>query len=349
MKPINDTRLRLFGPIGLYLFVSFFFRFELYQRLPLNALLVNLVVAIPSGLICWNNARWVALRLQKRFPGLANTRLRLLWLSASLPVLVGLAWLLRHVVRYLIEGTFVYYTTPVELSRNIGIQIFYHFLYFTVYEGWYILRQWQQETVENSALEKMSLQSQLASLQHQVNPHFLFNSLNSLSSLIGENPVRADAFLDEMTAVFRYLLQASEQRLVPLRSEIQFIQSYFHLLQTRYQDGLRLELGIDTSQESLLLPPLALQILVENAVRYNVILAEKPLHIRIYTTAEQRLYVENTLQLKNLRVEVDSDGLTNLAARYKLLNEGDVLIMEKDGWFSISMPLLTEGKLVEVL
>ncbi|GAB3711898.1 hypothetical protein GCM10027592_49940 [Spirosoma flavus] len=349
MKPINDTKLRVLGPIGLYMFVSFFFRLELYQELPLRALLVNFLVALPSGILCWNLARWVVLRLQKQHPGLANTRVRLLWLSALLPVLVGFAWLLRHVVRYVISGTFVPYTTPVELSRNLGIQIFYHFIYFVVYEGWYIMRHWQQETIETSALEKISLQSQLTSLQHQVNPHFLFNSLNSLSSLIGENPVRADEFLDELTAVFRYLLQASEHQLVPLRNEVSFIQSYFHLLQTRYQSGLKLELSIDKTLESLLVPPLALQVLVENAVRYNIILADQPLHIHIYTTPDQRLYVANTLQRKNLRVEVDGAGLTNLAARYKLLNEGDVQIEETDNWFIISLPLLSEGKLAEVV
>jgi LytS/YehU family sensor histidine kinase len=270
-----------------------------------------------------------------------------LWLLASLPLLVGFAWLLRHLVRFLIEGTSQYYSTPVELSRNIGIQIFYHFIYFALYEGWYILQEWQRETVETSTLEKVSLQSQLISLQHQVNPHFLFNSLNSLSSLIGDSPVQADEFLGELTAVFRYLLQASEHQLVPLRDEIAFIRSYFHLLQTRYQTGLILDLSVDTSEDQGLIPPLTLQVLVENAVRYNAILPGKPLHVRIYTTSD-RLYVANTLQPKSLRVETAGGGLSNLVTRYELLNEGKLVIEEQPGWFIVSLPLMSEGRIAEV-
>ncbi|UFH52384.1 sensor histidine kinase [Spirosoma sp. KNUC1025] len=348
MKSFNDSRLRLLGPVGLYVFVSVFFRLELYINLPLNKLLVNATIAITAGIICWNLARWVVHWIQQQCPGLANTRQRLLWLLVALPVLVGFAWLLRHILRFLIEGTFDYYSTAVELSRNLGIQIFYHFIYFTIYEGMYILQEWQRETIETSTLEKVSLQSQLMSLQHQVHPHFLFNSLNSLSSLISDSPVEADVFLGQLTAVFRYLLQASEHRLIPLREEIKFIRSYFHLLQTRYQTGLVLELSVDPSVEQGLIPPLTLQVLVENAVRYNVILPSKPLHIRIYTMPDQRLYVANSLQRKTLRVETAGAGLSNLATRYELLNTGKLLIEEQAGWFVVSLPLVSEGRVAEL-
>ena len=347
MKPPHDTRLRWLGPVGLYVFVSVFFRLEFYIKLPPRTFFVTVLIALTAGIICWNLARWVVLRIQQRYPGLANTRRRLFWLLAVLPVLVGLAWIMRHSFRFLIDGTFPYYTTAVELSRNIGIQFFYHFIYFTLYEGWYILRQWRQETIETNTLEKVSLQSQLTSLQHQVNPHFLFNSLNSLSSLIGESPSRADAFLEELTAVFRYLLQASDRRLVPLGEEIAFIHSYWHLLQARYQSGLVLDLAIDASDESQLIVPLTLQMLVENAVRYNVILPQQPLHVRIYATPDQRLHVANTLQRKTLRVDTTGAGLTNLATRYELLNQGELVIEEQPGWFIVSLPLVSEGRLTE--
>ncbi|GAB2576798.1 sensor histidine kinase [Spirosoma areae] len=347
MKSLPDTHLRLLGPVGLYVFVSLFFRLDLYLKLPADERMVNAFIAITAGILCWNMARWAVLRVQQRYPGLANTRQRLVWLAMALPVFVSFAWLLRHLIRFLIDGTFQYYSNAVELSRNIGIQIFYHFIYFAIYEGWYILQQWQRETIETNTLEKVSLQSQLTSLQHQVNPHFLFNSLNSLSSLIGENPVRADAFLDELTSVFRYLLQASDRHLVPLHDEVAFIRSYFHLLQTRYRAGLVLKLTIDEPHESLLIPPLTLQVLVENAVRFNVILPEQPLHVNIYTTPDQRLHVANTLQRKTLRVETAGAGLSNLATRFELLNEGELVIEEQPGWFVVSLPLMSEGRVVE--
>lgn len=348
MRYPDDTRLRLLGPVGLYLFVALFFRLDWYFKLPPKTLLVNDAIAIMASIICWQIARWVVLQIQARYPGLANTRRRLLWLALALPVLVNFAWISRLSIRFLIDGTFLYFNNAVELSRNIGIQIFYHFIYFAVYEGWYILRQWQRETVETSTLEEVSLQSQLRSLQHQVNPHFLFNSLNSLSSLIGENPLRAEAFLEELTAVFRYLLQANDHRLVPLRDELAFIRSYGHLLETRYQTGLMFELNVDPTHNSLLIPPLSLQVLVENAVRYNSILPEQPLHIRIYSTPDERLLVANTLQRKIIRVETAGAGLNNLATRFELLNEGKLSISEESGWFTVSLPLAKERKLVEI-
>ncbi|WP_080239099.1 sensor histidine kinase [Spirosoma rigui] len=348
MKPLADTRLRLLGPVGLYVFVAIFFRLDWYFTLPAKTLLFNDAIALTAGIICWQIARRVVLTIQQRYPGLANTRQRFIWLLVALPVLVFFAWLMRHTTRFLIDGRFLYFSSAIELSRTIGIQIFYHFIYFAVYEGWYILRQWKRETVETNALEKVSLQSQLASLQAQVNPHFLFNSLNSLSSLIGESPDRADVFLDELTAVFRYLLQASDRQLVFVQDEISFIRSYFHLLQTRYQRGLVLEIDVAESYETQLIPPLTLQVLVENAVRYNVILPEQPLHIRIYTTADHRLHVANTLQRKSLRVDTTGAGLANLATRYELLNEGALVIEEQGGWFMVSLPLVSEGRLAEV-
>jgi sensor histidine kinase YesM len=348
MKPLADTQLRLLGPVGLYVFVAIFFRLDWYFTLPAKTLMFNDAIALTAGIICWQIARWVVLSIQQRYPGLANTRQRLMRLLVALPVLVFFAWLMRHTTRFLIDGRFLYFSSAIELSRTIGIQIFYHFIYFAVYEGWYLLRQWKRETVETHTLEKVSLQSQLTSLQHQVNPHFLFNSLNSLSSLIAESPERADAFLDELTAVFRYLLQASDRQLVFLFDEIAFIRSYFHLLQTRYQSGLVLELAISDLHQNQLIPPLTLQVLVENAVRYNVILPEQPLHIRIYTTADHRLHVANTLQRKKLRVDTMGTGLANLATRYELLNEGVLVIEEQDGWFIVNLPLVSEGRLAEV-
>lgn len=126
MRSKNDTWLRFLGPVGLYVFVSLFFRLDLYVQLPLNKILVNAIIALTAGIICWNLARGVIFRIQQRYPGLVNIRQRLWWLLAALPVLVSFAWLLRHMIRFLVEGTFQYFTTAVELSRNIGIQIFYH-------------------------------------------------------------------------------------------------------------------------------------------------------------------------------------------------------------------------------
>jgi hypothetical protein len=340
IAPPNDTRLRWFGPVGMFVFVGLFFRLDWYFQLPLRTTLLNDAIALVAGLVSWQIARGVVLQIQHTLPGLANTRRRLLWLLAVLPLLVNFAWIMRHAARFLIDGKFLYFNSTIELSRTLGIQLFYHFIYFTIYEVWYILRHWQRETVETNLLEKISLQNQLLSLQQQVNPHFLFNSLNSLSALIRESPERADAFLDDLTSLFRYLLEASEQQLVTLGEEVNFIRSYTHLLLTRYPNNLVIDLQIEPASEDWLIPPLTLQLLVENAVRHNVMLPEQPLTIRIYTMSDQRLYIANSLQRKSLLVESDRARLTNLTIRYELLNKGELIIEEKSDWFLVSLPLI---------
>ncbi len=166
------------------------------------------------------------------------------------------------------------------------------------HEGVAFYEKWKKVTDEAEQLKKENLQTQLESLKAQVNPHFLFNSLNSLSSLISEDPVKAEKFLDEMCKVYRYLLRNSEDDLAPLWVEMQFIQSYYHLLKTRYGDSLFLEVDIPDELVWYRIPSLTLQMLVENAVKHNMMLKDRPLQIVITTIAGPRLIISNNLQRK---------------------------------------------------
>ncbi|MBN8823936.1 MULTISPECIES: histidine kinase [unclassified Spirosoma] len=193
------------------------------------------------------------------------------------------------------------------------------------------------------ALQKMQQEKtemQMRALQSQINPHFLFNGLNTLSSLIDENPGQAGEFVDELSKVYRYLLRSNDAELTTLGVELSFISSYFHLLKTRFGSSVRLDVDVNESYKDSLLPPLTLQLLVENAVKHNVVLRQTPLHIRIRTTTEQQLVVENTLQRKTIRVESNGVGLSNIADKYKLLNQPAPRIEEQNGWFQVTLPLL---------
>ncbi|RRB06618.1 sensor histidine kinase [Larkinella rosea] len=194
------------------------------------------------------------------------------------------------------------------------------------------------------ALQRMQQEKtevQMRALQSQVNPHFLFNGLNTLSSLIDEAPRQASEFVDELSNVYRYLLRSNENELVTLHDELRFIRSYFHLLQTRFGHSVQLHVSVDEPKKSALLPPLTLQLLVENAVKHNVILPDQPLTIRIRTTGDDLLIVENNLQRKNLRIESNGVGLSNIDYKYRLLNQPVPLVGEADGWFQVILTLLT--------
>lgn len=208
----------------------------------------------------------------------------------------------------------------------------------------------QQEKHERKQLEnELSVQQlrqemsevQMRALQSQLNPHFLFNSLNSLSSLIADEPVKAEQFVDEMASVYRYILQTNDVELTTLNRELQFIHSYFHLLQTRYARGIELKIEVDAQLMNSQLPPLTLQLLVENAVKHNIVSRDQPLKIHISTTELSWLTVRNTLQRKSIdRVKSTQKGLLNILTKYKMLGQPTPTVEETDSEFVVMLPLI---------
>jgi LytS/YehU family sensor histidine kinase len=180
-------------------------------------------------------------------------------------------------------------------------------------------------------------------LKNQVNPHFLFNSLNTLSSLVSISPEQAERFIDELSSVYRYLLQSNEQVLATLRAEIEFANSYYHLLKTRYGDAIQLTINIDSIHFDFLIPSLSLQLLLENSTKHNIVSTAKPLHIHIYTqTAPDRLVVSNNLQRKINPVPSNKMGLVNIMKTLQLLNQQEVVVQESEKEFVVILPLIKQ-------
>lgn len=208
------------------------------------------------------------------------------------------------------------------------------------YESMDSFGHWQRTRQEVDTLSKAQLQAQFEALQQQVNPHFLFNSLNSLISLIDEDPRQAREFAEELSTVYRYLLRSNESPLVPLSTELDFVQSYFHLLRTRHGSSLTLTTQIQPGLEDRRLPPLTLQLLLENAVKHNVILPDQPLTIALCTDEQQRLIVSNNLQRKPSRAFSNGVGLSNILTKYQMLGQ-PVPTIEDDGReFRVTLPLV---------
>jgi hypothetical protein len=194
--------------------------------------------------------------------------------------------------------------------------------------------------LENERLKQEKTQVQLRALQAQVNPHFLFNSLNSLSSLIEEEPGRASHFVDQLSQVYRYVLKANEQPLTSLASELNFVTAYYHLLKTRYGDGLSLTIQVDPTLLTHLLPPLTLQLLIENAVKHNTTLVAQPLQVSVVTDEKGHLVVSNKLQRKRSSVLSNGVGLSTILDHYKQLHQPSPLVEETPGMFRVQLPLI---------
>ncbi|MGC1514588.1 MAG: histidine kinase [Maribacter sp.] len=191
--------------------------------------------------------------------------------------------------------------------------------------------------IEYEHLKQQNLQNELAALKNQIDPHFLFNSLNSLASLIRENEA-ATQFVNKLSYMYRYILQSGDTDLVSIREELKFLESYSYLMKTRYRERFDLEVTIDEELKGRKIPPLALQLLVENAVKHNEISASHPLAVRIYSH-ENSLFVENPLRPRTTIAEGTGTGLLNLRKRYLLLQQQDVLISTEQAIFKVELPL----------
>ncbi|GAB4015822.1 sensor histidine kinase [Spirosoma koreense] len=181
----------------------------------------------------------------------------------------------------------------------------------------------------------------MRALQAQLSPHFLFNSLNSLSVLIADEPSKAERFVDELSSVYRYLLQTNDRELTTLAAELKFLNSYYHLLKTRYGQGILLNVAIDSASQDYLLPPLTLQLLLENAVKHNVVSPNAPLTIQIFMKPPHGLIVRNNLQRKGVnRLTSTQKGLQNINMKYRLLNQPPLDIRESSEVFDVIVPLI---------
>ncbi|MET0463138.1 MAG: histidine kinase [Chitinophagaceae bacterium] len=220
----------------------------------------------------------------------------------------------------------------------IGIVvIFFAFLN----EGIFSFDRWKNELEETENLKVAYKQSQLMGLKSQVNPHFLFNSLNSLSGLIQEDSARAEKFLDEMSRVYRYMLRNEETQLVTLATELQFIQSYFSLLKARYNEAIELHVQIDDGDRQKRLPPLSLQVIIENALFQNKTAKDSPLVIHISSHEGKAIVITNNVQRKVMTEIVEYEaGLDNLVKRYQLMNQLPVRIDEEETVRRIWLPLI---------
>lgn len=291
--------------------------------------------------ICWMIAREIIIFCRRRFPGHDNTMKRILLLFAGT---LAISFVEGFLIVY-----FLNYTNYYELSFTLtdflytsGLILVFSMMIMAMYELLYSLQALNTLAVESESLKRQNLQSQLDTLKEQVKPHFLFNSLSTLIGLIDEDKQRAKTFVEELAFVYRYLLQSSEKELITLTEELEFIRAYAYLLKTRFEEKLILDIVTDHENNHVLIPPLTLQILVENAVKHNVISLEKPLYIEIRKPDAQHIVVINNLQRRPASHPSTRTGLANLAAKYKLMQQSEPKIVETADRFEVHITLISD-------
>ncbi|MDX2174680.1 MAG: sensor histidine kinase [Bacteroidota bacterium] len=205
--------------------------------------------------------------------------------------------------------------------------------------GTFFFINWKTSLVDIEKYKKESVEAQLENLKSQVNPHFLFNNLSVLSSLVYKDQDKAVDFINQFSKVYRYILDHKSKELIELETELKFIESYCYLLKIRFGEGIKFNFDVSTEKLQLLLPPMALQLLIENTIKHNETSLEMPLNVDIYTKGDY-LIVSNNLQVRHLNEESSRTGLKNIMSRYRHYSKMEVHIHTSEKMFEVQLPLL---------
>jgi len=213
------------------------------------------------------------------------------------------------------------------------------FFMMAVYEAIYFYHQLKKSIEEREHAKQEQIRSELAGLRNQVNPHFLFNSMNTLMNIVTEDQQLAVRFLKKLSKVYRYVLENREEQIIPLSKELDFIHSYIFLQKERFKGNLEVKIEVADEMLNQQIIPLSLQILFENAIKHNVISRKKPLLIEVFPK-NGKLVVRNNLQRKEQIMDSTKVGLENIKTRYRFFTEETVDIQETKQYFAVAIPLL---------
>ena len=347
MTKKRDKRIETFGfddtiwvmigiPVVSFLIPLLFFEATLSNGF--IAYLPKWIVSLVYTCAYWFSARRVFAYFRTRYPAYKDTRKRLIYSILGLLV-TFIFWNIVLDIGHRYGGGFGHDDNMKE-SAYTTASLTILLLVSSVYESIFFNYRWKQSIIETETLRSENVQSQLEGLKNQVNPHFLFNSLNTLTYLIPENPEKAVKFVQKLSTVYRYILEIRDKKLIPVEEELEFLYSYIFLLKERFDENIRIDLTIPEGLKRYHIVPLSLQILFENAIKHNIISSRRPLHIAVFTEGEDRLIVRNNLQKKRQTIASTKLGLQNIKNRYAYFSDQKVDVIETAEFFLVSLPLI---------
>jgi len=258
----------------------------------------------------------------------------------SIPLTMMGAWLVRLTIEVGInQKTFQAFAQAQKFSSYLPILII-TFVVSLFFHAVFLYRKLQENRVKEQKIIAGNASAQFETLKNQIDPHFLFNSLNVLSSLIEENPENAQRFTTSLSKIYRYVLDQKDKELVPLKEELNFAKTYMKLLSMRFENSLTYSLPDTLIDDDAKVVPLSLQLLLENTIKHNIVSDLQPLHITI-TVEGDYLLVTNNLQKKEVLQSGSGVGLKNIVSRYAILTKKPVIIDPDDDQFVVKIPILT--------
>ncbi len=291
--------------------------------------------------VFWHTIRFIFLTMRKKFPAFKDTVKRVVWqvcavffASIVLSLLIRLLSSLDH--SEVDNQSFFMHFFDIE-QKGLSISVFV----MISYECVYFFERWKHSMYESERLKKEQIVSQFELLKQQVSPHFLFNSLNTVITLVPENPDLAVEFLQRLSNVYRHVLQNKEQNTISLDQELSFLKDYTFLNKVRFGENLIIEYFLPVNIDHIQVVPFTLQMLIENAIKHNIIAKKNPLTISV-TMDDHFIVVKNNLQKKSMGVQSTQTGLQNIISRYQLLTEATVEVIVSATHFSVFVPLITK-------
>lgn len=337
-KGLNDKWARIIGVPSLA-FLIILASNDPWKTLPLDIQLTKIIKNIFYVFLYWEGNRIIFIYLRNRYPNHKDTTKKII---VQVMFFLGFVSVAAFVMAA-IDRNLSYEEHEAFWASYLGIaekSALFLGIVTMGYECVYFFGKWEKSLYESERLKKEGVISQLEMLKNQISPHFLFNSLNALITLVPEDPQLSVVFIQKLSNVYRHVLSHNDKNLVDLDVEIHFLRDYIFLFQMRFGENLVVEYQLPENVDHLQIVPFTLQMLVENAVKHNVISSKKPLKIVIASDSD-KIIVKNNLQKKISGVESTNTGLKNIISRYRLLTNRLVDVVADNNEFSVSLPLLT--------
>ncbi|TFH22069.1 MAG: hypothetical protein E4H10_14345 [Bacteroidia bacterium] len=297
----------------------------------------NCMFSIAIGYPSMKGMLFITKVLERKLPWLKQPIKRLIYQVfalfgySSLIIFVGLSvWLM------LVQDV-GYKSIMSMIAPSLKVVYFFMFLSLVLGNTVLFFKNWKESAIQQEELKRAHLALQYQSLKDQVRPHFLFNSLSSLATLINTDADKATHFVHKLADVYRYVLEQREVELVPLKEELKFLEDYIYLQKIRFGESLEVEYSLELDQNRMVIP-LSLQLLVENAIKHNEVSGKHPLHIEILSTEQGHVIVRNNLRRKEVTEKSLGMGLENLRKQVAFFSNDSLLVQEEAESFIVRIP-----------
>lgn len=336
---MQNNKIKFVYKAGISIFIAFLFKilfFKTDEFFDFDLIYITGIV-----FILWEGNLLIDKWLNNRYKWLENPKKRLIIQAISSTIFTTIIlfdlMFIIHQIKFS-DGEII----KRKMQETFIPAVFFTYILLTIAVGSQFFKAWKQSLVDVEKYKTESANAQLQNLKHQLNPHFLFNNLSVLTSLVHKNQDKAVDFINELSKVYRYVLDNKSYELVSLQEELNFLEHYIYLLKIRFDSGISFIFNIDDKLKSANLLPMCLQMLVENTIQHNEISQEYPLQVSIYTY-NNTLVVENPVHPRSGNIEGTNTGFKNIQSRYSYFTDEKVEIFNDGKIFKVVLPLISKG------